>query len=39
MRREDYAGVHRHDERADIGTLANAVTTLLKILEELDRLD
>jgi len=39
MRREDYAGVHGHDERADIGTLANAVTTLIEILEELDRLD
>jgi di/tripeptidase len=39
MGREDYAGVHGHDERANIGTLANAVTTLIEILEELDRLD
>ncbi len=39
MRREDYAGVHGHDETADIGSLANAVTSLIEILEELDRLD
>lgn len=39
MRREDSDGVHGHDERADVGSLANAVTTLIEILEELDRLD
>jgi len=39
MRREDYSGVHGHNERADVGSLANAVTALLEILEELDRLD
>jgi acetylornithine deacetylase/succinyl-diaminopimelate desuccinylase-like protein len=39
MRREDYAGVHGRDERADVGVLANAVTSLIEILEELDRLD
>jgi acetylornithine deacetylase/succinyl-diaminopimelate desuccinylase-like protein len=39
MRREDYSGVHGHDERADVGALATAVTTLIEILEELDRLD
>ena len=39
MRREDSSGVHGHDERADVGSLAMAVTTLIEILEELDRLD
>jgi len=39
MRREDSSGVHGHDERADVGSLATAVTTLIEILEELDRLD
>ena len=39
MRREDSSGVHGHDERADVGSLAIAVTTLIEILEELDRLD
>jgi acetylornithine deacetylase/succinyl-diaminopimelate desuccinylase-like protein len=39
MRREDSSGVHGHDERADVGSLALAVTTLIEILEELDRLD
>ena len=39
MRREDYSGVHGHDERADVGSLAHAVTTLIEILEELDRLE
>jgi acetylornithine deacetylase/succinyl-diaminopimelate desuccinylase-like protein len=39
MRREDTSGVHGHDERADVGSLAIAVTTLIEILEELDRLD
>ncbi len=39
MRPEDYSGVHGHDERANVGSLAIAVTTLIEILEELDRLD
>jgi acetylornithine deacetylase/succinyl-diaminopimelate desuccinylase-like protein len=39
MRRDDYSGVHGHNERADVGSLANAVAALLEILEELDRLD
>jgi di/tripeptidase len=39
MRREDSSGVHGQDERADVGSLARAVTTLIEILEELDRLD
>ncbi len=39
LRREDASGVHGHDERADVGSLAIAVTTLIEILEELDRLD
>jgi carboxypeptidase PM20D1 len=39
MRREDSSGIHGHDERADVGSLATAVTTLIEILEELDRLD
>ena len=39
MRREDYSGVHGRDERADVGSLAIAVTTLIEILEELDRMD
>jgi acetylornithine deacetylase/succinyl-diaminopimelate desuccinylase-like protein len=39
MRREDSSGVHGHDERANVGSLATAVTTLIEILEELDRLD
>jgi len=39
MRREDSSGMHGHDERADLESLANAVTTLIEILEELDRLD
>ena len=39
MRREDSSGVHGRDERADIGSLAMAVTLLIEILEELDRLD
>ena len=39
LRREDTSGVHGHDERADVGSLAIAVTTLIEILEELDRLD
>jgi hypothetical protein len=29
--------VHGHNERAETGPLAEAVTTLVKILEELDR--
>jgi len=39
MRREDSSGVHGRDERANVGSLATAVTTLIEILEELDRLD
>jgi acetylornithine deacetylase/succinyl-diaminopimelate desuccinylase-like protein len=39
MRREDSSGIHGHDERANVGSLAMAVTTLIEILEELDRLD
>lgn len=39
MRREDSSGVHGQDERADVGSLASAVTTLIEILEELDHLD
>jgi acetylornithine deacetylase/succinyl-diaminopimelate desuccinylase-like protein len=39
MRREGSSGVHGHNERADVGSLAIAVTTLIEILEELDRLD
>ena len=39
MRREDFSGLHGHDERANVGSLAIAVTTLIEILEELDRLD
>jgi acetylornithine deacetylase/succinyl-diaminopimelate desuccinylase-like protein len=39
MRREDTRGIHGHDERADVGSLANAVATLIEILEELDRQD
>ncbi len=39
MRREDSGGVHGRDERADVGSLAMAVTLLIEILEELDRLD
>jgi acetylornithine deacetylase/succinyl-diaminopimelate desuccinylase-like protein len=39
LRREDSSGVHGSDERADVGSLAAAVTTLIEILEELDRLD
>ena len=39
MRREDSSGIHGHDERADVGSLAMAVTTLIEILEELDRLN
>jgi len=39
MRREDYRGVHGHNERADVGSIAAAVTTLIEILEELDRRD
>ena len=39
MRREDSSGVHGRNERADVGSLAIAVTTLIEILEELDRLD
>jgi acetylornithine deacetylase/succinyl-diaminopimelate desuccinylase-like protein len=37
LRREDIQGVHGHNERAKTGPLAEAVTTLVKILEELDR--
>jgi len=39
MRREDSNGVHGQDERADVGSLADAVTTQIEILEELDRLE
>ena len=39
VRREDLAGVHGHDERADVEPLADAVETLIAILEELDRRD
>ena len=39
MRREDSRGIHGLGERADVGSLATAVTTLIEILEELDRLD
>ena len=39
LRREDTHGVHGHNERAETGPLAQAVTTLLSILEELDRND
>jgi acetylornithine deacetylase/succinyl-diaminopimelate desuccinylase-like protein len=39
MRREDSTGVHGHDERADVESLAHAVTTLVEILEQLDRQD
>jgi len=39
MRREDASGMHGQDERADVGSLAVAVTTMLEILEELDRLN
>ncbi len=39
LRREDLAGVHGRDERADVGAIARAVGTLIQILEELDRLD
>jgi acetylornithine deacetylase/succinyl-diaminopimelate desuccinylase-like protein len=39
MRLEDANGVHGQDERADVGSLARSVTTLIEILEELDRLD
>jgi acetylornithine deacetylase/succinyl-diaminopimelate desuccinylase-like protein len=37
LRREDTRGVHGHNERAETGPLAEAVTTLIAILEELDR--
>jgi acetylornithine deacetylase/succinyl-diaminopimelate desuccinylase-like protein len=36
LRREDGRGVHGHNERAAIGPLAEAVTTLLAILDELE---
>ncbi|HXV35538.1 MAG TPA: M20/M25/M40 family metallo-hydrolase [Myxococcota bacterium] len=39
MRREDSDGVHGHNERADVASLANGVYTLIDILEQLDRLD
>jgi hypothetical protein len=39
MRREDSDGVHGHNERADVGSLANGVYALIDILEQLDRLD
>jgi acetylornithine deacetylase/succinyl-diaminopimelate desuccinylase-like protein len=37
LRREDTHGVHGHNEHAKTGPLAQAVVTLIEILEELDR--
>jgi acetylornithine deacetylase/succinyl-diaminopimelate desuccinylase-like protein len=39
LRSGDLRGVHGHDERAALGPLAEAVATLIEILEELDRRD
>jgi acetylornithine deacetylase/succinyl-diaminopimelate desuccinylase-like protein len=39
LRSGDLRGVHGHDERAALGPLAEAVTTFIEILEELDRRD
>jgi acetylornithine deacetylase/succinyl-diaminopimelate desuccinylase-like protein len=39
LRAEDTDGVHGHNEAAATGPLAGAVTTLIEILEELDRRD
>jgi len=39
VRREDLEGVHGSNERANVGSLANAVSALIEILEELDRRD
>ncbi|MFP8878708.1 MAG: M20/M25/M40 family metallo-hydrolase [Myxococcota bacterium] len=36
LRREDGRGVHGHNERAAVAPLAEAVTTLVEILDELD---